>query len=167
MKPFDSTVAHAFRMDWIAPMDRVNQDDYSRAVAEKAEVLLRSAQFLDLQRGTGATDLEVRVWIEAACGPACVSITFEPGAKRHGFYLLDETLRERLGCIVFEGIACVDASQSEAQGARILDEAIRALRASQRAGFGPIDWAAAMRDHEQSIRVPVLDGPRPDGRIEP
>jgi hypothetical protein len=143
MKAFDARFASPFRVDWIEPLDRVAQDDYARAVAEKAEVLLRSAAFLDLQRDTAETDLEVRVWLEAACGPACVSITWEPGARRYGFYLLDETLRDRLGCVVFDELPCVDARESAEQGRLLLDAALRAMR------------------------VPVQEGPQPDAGAEP
>lgn len=127
MKRFDPVLASPFRVQWLEPLDATAQDDYTRAVAEKAEALLRSARFIDTMRVDEPHDLEVRVWVEAACGNACVSITWEPGAKAFGFHLLDETCRERIACIVFEAIPCVDAGQSEAQFPDIV-EAMRRLR---------------------------------------
>lgn len=162
MKTFDARLASPFRVDWIETLDAVTQDDYARAVAEKAEVLLRSAEFLDLQRATAHADLEVRVWIEAACGPACVSITYEPGQQRYGFYVLDETLRERLGCVVFEDIPCVDARESSLQADRVLAAAIKAMREAQGNSPLPSGWADAVRDSARTFRLTVEEGPKPD-----
>lgn len=157
----DPTLASPFRLDWLVDVDATTEDDYGRAVAEKAEVLLRSAQFLDLQRQTASADLEVRVWIEAACGPACVSITYEPGVGRHAFHVLDETLRERLACVVFDAIPCVDGAESDAQAGKILDAAMRALQDAQKRGTSLEEWADAVRE-SKTRRVNVQEGPRPD-----
>jgi hypothetical protein len=54
-----------------------------------------------------------------------VSVTWEPGAERFGFHLLDETLHERLACVVFDALPSVDAVESEAQFARVLEAARR------------------------------------------
>ncbi|MEA3198925.1 MAG: hypothetical protein QOE90_353 [Thermoplasmata archaeon] len=162
MKAFDARTAAPFRLDWIESLDATTRDDYARAIAEKADVLLRGAQFLDLQRDTAQTEVEVRVWVEAACGSACVSITWEPRPGRYGFYLLDETLRERLACVVFEGVPCVDAPESAEQADRVLAAALKAMRDAQRAGEGPAAWADAVRDSERPFRVPVQDGPKPE-----
>src|SRR5581483_3418624 len=144
----DAALASPFHLDWLVDVDDVTEDDYARAVAEKADVLLRSAQFLDVQRLASQADVEVRVWVEAACGPACVSITYEPGIQRHGFHLLDETLRERLACVVFEDMPCVDGEQSEAQADEILAAAIRAMREAQQRGLPLEEIARMTRDAE-------------------
>ncbi|GEM_PF-4490486 len=167
MKAFDERFASPFRVDWIAAVGAPAEDDYARAVAEKADVLLRSAAFLDLQRATAGADLEVRVWIEAACGSACVSVTWEPGARRHGFYLLDETLRERLGCVVFDGVPCVDAAESQAQGDRILGAALRAMREAHQAGAPAEAWKGAIEEATSSVRVPVSEGTDVDLGVDP
>lgn len=161
MKAFDSTLAGAFRMDWLVPLDRVSADDYERAVAEKADVLLRAARFIDMQQVGAPNDVEVRVWVEAAGGPACVSVTWEPGPGVYGFHLLDETLKERLGCIVFDDVPCVTADASRGQVDRVLDAAIRALvEATSRSGEIPA-WAEDVRHAMDAVRVPVSEGPRP------
>jgi hypothetical protein len=167
MKTFDARFASPFRVDWLVPMDAVSQDDLARAVAEKAEVLLRGAEFVDLQRDTATSDVEVRVWIEAACGPACVSVTWEPGIARYGFYLLDEGLQERLGCIVFEDVPCVDGPASEAQADLVLNAALGALRAAQIRGEEPDGWVDAFQSAEKAFRVPIAEGPKPDLGIDP
>src|SRR5438067_9308018 len=104
-------MASPFHMEWLAPLDVTTEDDYARAVAEKSEAILRAARFMTALRAEEPTDVEVRVWVEAACGSACVSVTWEPGPRRYGFHLLDDALRERLACIVFEALPCVDASE--------------------------------------------------------
>lgn len=158
MPGFDPSLASAFHMDWLVPLDDVTEDDYTRAVAEKAPALLRSARFMQAQRlGDDATDIEVRVWIEAACGPACVSITWEPGIQRFGFHLLDESLRERLACVVFHELPCVDADASAREADAVLDAAMRAvLEAEERAGAS--DLAARVRASARLRRVPVAEG---------
>lgn len=161
MKPaFDPALASPFRMDWLVPLDATTADDYTRAVAEKADVLLRSAQFIDMQHLSGGHDVEIRVWIEAALGPACVSVTWEPGPGRYGFHLLDETLKERLACIVFENIPCVDAEESSDQATQILDAAIRALTEATARGRTPADWAEDVRHAMHAVRLPIHEGPR-------
>ena len=160
VKAFDPTLAGAFRMDWLVALDATTQDDYTRAVAEKADVLLRSARFIDMQHLSGDHDVEVRVWVEAATGPACVSITWEPGPGLYGFHLLDETLKERLGCIVFEDVPCVSAEESASQADRIMDAALRALLEATARGQTPLDWADDVRHAMQATRVPVKEGPR-------
>lgn len=162
MKAFDPTLAGAFRMDWLVAMDRTAQDDFTRAVAEKADVLLRSARFIDMQHLSGGHDVEVRVWVLAATGPACVSITWEPGPGLYGFHLLDETLKERLACVVFEDLPCVNAEESESQADRVLDAALRALMESTARGETPAAWADDVRHAMQATRVPVQEGPRPE-----
>lgn len=145
-----------FRMEWLVPLDATTEDDYSRAVAEKAEAILRSAQFLGIQQETLGVDMEVRVWVEAACGSGCVSVTWEPGVQRFGFHLLDESLRERMACIVFEKLPCVDAVESEAQADKVLDAAIEALRqAKEHADVQAL--ADKVRHVQGAVRVPVVE----------
>lgn len=118
MPGFDPALASPFHVDWLVPLDDVTEDDYSRAVAERAVSILRAARYMDAQRmGDDPCDIEVRLWVEAACGSACVSITWEPGVAKFGFHLLDETLRDRLACIVFHDVPSVDADESARQGA--------------------------------------------------
>jgi hypothetical protein len=167
MKAFDSTTAGAFRMDWLVPLDATTRDDYTRAVAEKADVLLRSAKFIDMQHLGGGHDVEIRVWVEAANGPACVSITWEPGPGLYGFHLLDETLKERLACVVFEDVPCVTADESDRQADRILDAALRALMDATAKGRTPPEWAEEMRHALQATRVPVAEGPHAEPGVEP
>lgn len=159
MKGLDKTMASLFHMDWLVPMDATTEDDYTRAVAEKADVLLKSARFMTEQRPIGGTgrdvDLEVRVWVEAAVSNACVSITWEPGPQRFGFHLLDESLRERLACIVFHEVPSIDASQSFAESDAILDAAFHALHASRQAELARV--ADAVREAGRARRVPVED----------
>lgn len=158
MNAFDPSLASPFHVDWIAPLDERTEDDYARAVAEKAEALLRGAQFVSRHRDAWHTDTEVRVWVEAACGSACVAVTWEPGARRFGFYLLDETLRERLACIVFHDLPCVDADAHFAQGAA-LDAAARTLRGGTRDDRTTLPPMGA-------VRVQVEEGPQ-DAGVEP
>lgn len=158
-RTLDPALASTFTMDWLVPLDTTTQDDYARAVADKADVILRSAQFLGIQHETTGTDLEVRIWIEAACANACVSITFEPGDAKFGFYLLDESLRERLACVVFEKIPCVAAEASLQQADRILDAALEAMREAPE-GSDPHERLLRLRDAMRSVRVPVTEGPR-------
>lgn len=168
MKAFDPATASAFRLEWLVPLDATATDDYTRAVAEKADVLLRAARFIDMQHLSGGHDVEVRIWVEAAHGPACVSVTWEPGPGRYGFHLLDETLRERLGCIVFEDLPCVNAEESLGQADKILDAAFRALAESAaRAGADLPAWADDVRHAVRSVRVPVQEGPVADTGIDP
>lgn len=160
-RSLDPAMSSTFHMDWLVPLDQTTQDDYTRAVAEKADVILRSGQFLGIQHETTGTDLEVRVWVEAALANACVSITWEPGEQRFGFYLLDESLRERLACVVFHEIPCIEGEQSELQADRILAAALEAVRNAAE-GADALDHAQALRDSMRSVRIPVLEGPRPD-----
>lgn len=141
-----------FRVDWLVPLDATTQDDYSRAIAEKAAALLRSAEFVSAQQLAGPHDVEVRVWVEAAVANGCVSITWEPGEEKFGFHLLDESLKERLGCVVFEGVPCVDGGESLEQADLILDAAMRAVLASDDAE----SVAARVRDATH-FRVVVKD----------
>lgn len=165
MKAFDPSLASPFRIEWLTPLDATTQDDYSRGVAEKADVLLRSAQFIGQHQTATPTDMEVRVWIEAATSPACVSITWEPGFQAFGFHLLDETLRERLACIVFRDYPCIDAEASDAQADDILRAALAAIRdAEERADAGSL--AERVRDATRSVRVPVVDASVDTG-VEP
>ena len=156
-KAFDSAMSSPFHVEWLVAMDDTSADDYARAVAEKAEVLLHSARFIDLQRVGGQADLEVRVWVEAACGNACVSITYEPGPGLYGFHVLDETLRERLGCVVFDAVPCVTARESVDQADRLLDAALEALAEAQAREKSATAWADEMRHARKSVRVPVKD----------
>lgn len=153
----DPTLASPFRVQWLVPLDALAQDDLTRAVAEKADTILRSAQFLGLQRETAGADLEIRVWVEGAQGPACVAITWEPGVARFAFHLLDETLRERIAVVVFDAIRCVDAGESVAQADRLLDAALEAL-AHAPAGSEAREWLERIREARSSVRVPVEDG---------
>jgi hypothetical protein len=115
-----------FHMEWLVAIDPTEADDYTRAVAEKADALLDGAAFVGEQ-----ADVEARIWVEAACASACVSITYEPGDRAHGFHLLDDTLRERIACVVFDDLPCVGASDSNDQAAAILDAMTR-TRAAKR-----------------------------------
>lgn len=110
-----------FHMEWLVPVAPTEADDHTRAVAEKADALLRAAAFI----AKDATQ-EVRVWIEAACESACVSVTFEPGAQAYAFHVLDESLRERIACVVFDDLPCIGARDSTDQ----LDLVLEAIRAS-------------------------------------
>jgi hypothetical protein len=123
----EPAMASLFRVEWLTDLDETTQDDYTRAVAEKADVLLRSARFMSEQHLAGPHDVEVRVWVEAALGNACVSVTWEPGPQRFGFHLLDESLTERIACVVFDDLPCVDASESRSQADLFLRAALRAL----------------------------------------
>lgn len=120
MKSLDPALTSPFRIEWLVETDALMQDDYGRAIAEKAEPILRAARFLQEQRGVTPTDMEIRVWVEAAMAPGCVSITWEPGFHAFGFHLLDETLKERVAVIVFRDLPCVDADASDGQIANIL-----------------------------------------------
>lgn len=128
MSNIDPTLASPFHLEWLVPMDETTAEDFERAVAEKAASILRSARFVGMHAEHQDTDMEVRVWIEAAVANGCVSITWEPGAGRYGFHLLDETLRDRLACVVFEKVPSIDAEESLGQTAKMLDAAIDALR---------------------------------------
>lgn len=155
MKRLDPTLASMFHMDWLVPLDVTTEDDYTRAVAEKAEVLLQSARFMSMHIATGKVDMEVRLWVEAAVGNACVSITWEPGPQRFGFHLLDESLRERLACVVFHALPCVDAEESIRQADSILDAALFAL--ADKSGRDLADVADAVRHARDAVRVPVKE----------
>lgn len=153
-------MASTFHVDWLVPLDATTEDDYTRAIAEKADVLLQSARFMAIQgagpmaQGPGV-DLEVRVWVEAAISNACVSITWEPGPRRFGFHLLDESLTERIGCIVFHELPCLDGEMSLTQADQILDAALFALSATH--GRDVDEVADAVRAAKGSVRVTVRD----------
>lgn len=151
MKPFDPALASPFHMEWLVPADQVSQDDLTRAVAEKAEAILRSARFIGQHQQGDRTDMEVRVWIEAAHGPACVSITWEPGYHAFGFHVLDESLRERLACVVFHELPCIRAETSASQAESILRATLAAIREAE----------------EDTVRVPVIETTRRDVGIDP
>lgn len=154
MKSFDPTLAGPFRIDWLVEADPVYQDDLGRAVAEKAEAILRGARFVSEQLAGDATDVEVRVWIEGASGPACVGVTWEPGAQAFGFHVLDETLRERIACIVFRDLPCVDADASDAQAEAILRATLDAIHEAE--GEEPV----------RTVRVPVVETSAVDPGVE-
>ena len=155
MKAFDPSLASPFRLEWLVPMDALTMDDYSRAVAEKAEAILRSARFIAGHQTATPTDIEVRVWVEAATAPGCVSITWEPGFHAFGFHLLDETLKERLACIVFRDHPCIDAEASDAQADDILRAAFSSLRDGE--ARDATAMADRMREAERTVRIPVVD----------
>lgn len=161
MKPFDPALASPFRVEWLVPMDETSQDDFSRAVAEKAVPILRAARYMSAQQqGDTPVDMEIRVWIEAATAPGCVSITWEPGANAFAFHLLDETLRDRLAVVVFRDIPCIDADASDQQADDILRAAMQAIRdAEERAGIPELAERVreATRANERTVRVPVID----------
>lgn len=160
MKAFDPALASSFRIDWLVPLDETTKDDYTRAVAEKAEAILRSARFIALHQGATPTDVEVRVWVEAAIAPGCVSVTWEPGFRAFGFHLLDESLRERLAAVVFHELPCIDGNASDEQADAILRAALAAVRdAEERAT--PADLAERVRAAEKSVRVPVVETRQP------
>lgn len=146
-KPIDPTLASPFRVDWFVPMDETSADDFTRAIAEKAATILRSARFIGMHAQMQDTDMEIRVWVEAAAANACVSITWEPGMSKFGFHLLDESLRERLACVVFEKLPCIDADSSLGQADALVDAALSALREQ-----GSIEERAA-RVRESSART--------------
>lgn len=153
MQPFDPALASPFRVEWLVESDEVTQDDLSRAVAEKAEAILRSARFIAAHQGAEPTDIEVRVWIEAANGPACVSITWEPGFHAFGFHLLDETLRERLACIVFTELPCISAEVSDEQADEVLRAALEAIREAE-------------AEEPATIRIPIVETTAVDPGVE-
>ena len=167
VKPFDPALASPFRVDWLVPLDATTKDDYTRAVSEKAEAILRSARFIAQHQGDAPTDMEVRVWIEAAIAPGCVSITWEPGIRAFGFHLLDDSLKERLAAIVFDDLPCVDGVASDEQADDILRAALAAIRDAE-ARATPPELAARVREGERSRRVPVVDAAAEfDHGIEP
>lgn len=166
VKAFDPALASPFRMDWLVPLDSVTQDDYTRAVAEKAETILRSARFVEMNHQSEGTDMEIRIWVEAASASACVSITWEPGQGRFGFHLLDESLRERLGCVVFEGVPSVTAEASLSQADLILEAAMRAVLEAER-NSDATELAERVRHATKTRRVPVVEGPVADSGVEP
>lgn len=165
MKAFDPALASPFHMEWLTTLDPVMEDDYTRAVAEKAEALLRSARFIEMHHKATGADMEVRVWVEAACGSGAVSVTWEPGVQRFGFHLLDETLRERLACVVFEGVPSVDARESLGQADRVFAAALDALKGLKDAGLD--EAAEKVRQARGSVRVPVKEGPETDLGVDP
>ena len=145
-----------FHMDWLVPLDATTEDDHTRAVAEKADALLASARFMGEQRlAAPGLDAEVRVWVEAACGNACVSITWEPGVERYAFHLLDETLKERLACVVFHAIPCVDAEESLGQSQRLLDAALFAMSKVEKRNLAAV--SEAIRNSPGAVRVHLKD----------
>ncbi|HET6405566.1 MAG TPA: hypothetical protein VFH78_13055 [Candidatus Thermoplasmatota archaeon] len=163
---FDPALASPFRVDWLVPLDSVTQDDYTRAIAEKAEAILRSARFIASHQGATPTDMEVRVWIEAATSPACVSVTWEPGFHAFGFHLLDESLRERLGAIVFREFPCIDGDTSDQQADDILRAALSAIREAEERAT-PAELAERVRASEKTVRVPVVEPRSFDHGVEP
>lgn len=175
MKAFDPALASPFRVDWLVPLDAISQDDYTRAIAEKAEPILRAARFIHAHQGAEPTDMEIRVWVESANAPACVSITWEPGFHAFGFHLLDESLRERLATIVFTELPCIDGGASDQQADDILRAALAAIRDAEERST-PSEIAARVREGvreaggagEKSVRVPVVDASaRFDHGVEP
>lgn len=166
VKAFDPALASPFRMEWLVPLDSVTQDDYTRAVAEKAETILRSARFVEMNHQATGADMEIRLWVEAASGSACVSVTWEPGQARFGFHLLDETLRERLGCVVFEEVPSVTAEASVSQADLILEAAMRAVLEAERHADAT-ELAERVRHATKTRRVPVAEGPAADSGVEP
>lgn len=167
MKAFDPALASPFRVDWLTPLDAGTQDDYTRAIAEKAEPILRAARFIHAHQGQDPTDMEIRIWIEAAIAPGCVSITWEPGYQAFGFHLLDDSLRERLAAIVFHDLPCIDGHASDQQANDILRAAMTAIRDAE-ARATPPELAARIREAEKSVRVPVVDASaRYDHGVDP
>lgn len=160
---YDPTLSSAFRMEWLVPIEGALADDFERAVAEKAASLLRSARFIGMHADHQGVDMEVRVWVEAAASNACVSITWEPGVGRFGFHLLDEALKERLACIVFEKLPCVDAQESVAQEDRILAAALEALRE----GRTMEEKAQLAREATKARRVEVRSARDVDLGVDP
>lgn len=167
MKANDPALASPFRVDWLLPLDATTQDDYTRAIAEKAEPILRAARFIHTHQGAQPTDIEIRIWIEAANTPACVSTTWEPGYHAFAFHLLDETLRERIATIVFHDLPCIDGEASDAQADDILRAALAVLRDAEERSTPEL--AARARDAtEKTVRVPIADAAaRFDHGIEP
>lgn len=155
VKAFDPNTASPFRVDWLVPMDDVTADDYTRAIAEKADAILRSARFIAHNQGATPTDMEIRVWVEAATSPACISITWEPGFHAFGFHLLDETLRDRLAAVVFRDLPCIDGEASDQQADDILRAALRAITEAE--GRDAMQIADRLRAVEKTVRVPVID----------
>lgn len=144
VKVFDPSLASPFRIEWLVPLDATTEDDYTRAVAEKATQLLRAARFMAAEQGAEPVDLEIRMWVEAAVAAGCVSITFEPGQQAFAFHLLDESLRERLAVIVFDDLPCVDADASIGQEDAILRAALESVRAAEERDA--LDMAARFRE---------------------
>lgn len=149
MRAFDPALSSPFRIEWLVPLEPGEEDDFGRAVAEKAEPVLRAARFLAEQANAQGVDLEIRVWVQAARASACLSITWEPGAQAFGFHLLDESLRERLAVVVFEDLPCVDAEESLGQADHVLEAAL-----------------ASLVEARGSVRVPVVER-AVDSGVEP
>lgn len=167
MKAFEPALASPFRIDWLVPLDATTQDDHTRAIAEKATPILRAARFLHAHQGDEPTDMEIRVWVEAANAPGCVSITWEPGYHAFGFHLLDETLRERIATIVFRDLPCIAGETSHQQADDILRAALTAIREAEERAT-PTELAARVREAEKNVRVPVIDASAPfDHGVEP
>lgn len=147
MSPLDPTLSSPFRIEWLEPVEPADEDDFGRAVAEKAEAILQAATFMASQQRPGdRTDMEIRVWVQGARASACVSITWEPGAQAFGFYVLDESLRDRMAVLVFDALPCMSADETLGQAGEIL---------------------AAALESTKSIRIPVLEGPAVDPGIDP
>ncbi|MFA5862671.1 MAG: hypothetical protein WDA16_13350 [Candidatus Thermoplasmatota archaeon] len=154
VKRFDPVLTSPFHMEWLVPLDATTEDDYTRAIAEKAEAILRSARFMSALHADDPTDLEVRLWVEAAQANGCVSITWEPGVQRFGFHLLDESLRERLGCIVFDALPCVGASESLTQAQEVMDAALEAMANAERKEPDAVAaYVRASRKGSTSVRI--------------
>lgn len=165
-KAFDPALASPFRIEWLVPTDETTADDFARAVAEKAPNLLRAARYMAAEQGADHVDVEVRMWIEAAVAPACVSITWEPGAQCFAFHVLDESLRDRLAVIVFEDLPCIDADASLGQEEDIFRAALEAVRTQE--ARDAADIAQRIREatrskapaNEPLVRLRVKDAAR-------
>lgn len=157
MKPFDPALASPFRVDWLVPLDAVTQDDFTRAISEKAEAILRSARFIAQHQTANPTDMEVRVWIEAAQAPGCVSITWEPGFHAFGFHLLDDSLKERLAAIVFRDFPCIDGNASDEQADEILRAALAAISEAE-ADDELVTRPSRAIGADKTVRVSIVEG---------
>ncbi len=111
---------HSLGVQWLVATDPDFVAQTERAIRAKAPAILRAAAFVSAENKEGH-DAEARVW----AGAVCVSVTWEPGAASYGFHVLDETLRERLACILFPGVPCVD-SEGSAREVEVMLDALRA-----------------------------------------
>ncbi len=103
----DAQCPGGFELDWLVPLP--DGDAYMAAIAGKAQALLSAVRYVENAHHAGH-DSEVRVWLNPDAVGGCITVAWEPGLAKFGIHLLDESLRERLACIVLHDVPCVDAS---------------------------------------------------------
>jgi len=100
-------------------------DHIVRALQARTDSLRRAATFVQAERDSGG-DGEARVWVEADSGPICVSVTWEPGHARFGFYVMDGMAEERLACIRIPGVPTLSARKAIEPPRDFVEAAMRA-----------------------------------------